>query len=191
VSLGVKHIARVGDREKAPVVLGKDSFGARLGDSVQVEARLSRPAYAYLIVFRPDGTEEWCFPEDEGPPPLTDRPRYPSVSRGVNYGLDEGVGLEVIAVVASSRPLPPYKAWRKNLGPGPWKRFPAPRGVVWRDDGAEVDALTAEDPTGARAKGRQVAGKTPVANLTDWLRRAPDIEATAAVGFAVSSGEEP
>jgi hypothetical protein len=57
--------------------------------------------------------------------------------------------------------------------------------VVWRDDGAEVDALTAEDPTGKRTKGREVSGKTTVVELMDWLRTAPEVEVVAAVGFAV------
>jgi hypothetical protein len=55
---------------------------------------------------------------------------------------------------------------------------------VWFDDGANVEALT-ENPAGVRGKGRQVSDKTPMANLTDWLRQTPKIETAAAVGFAV------
>jgi hypothetical protein len=224
LSLDVKHFANVNGKNDWPRgVLGKAAFATRRGDSVTVEARLSRPAYAYLIAFRPDGIEEVCFPEGEDEPPQwTDRPRYPSVSRGVHYGLDEGEGLQVFALVVSSRPLPPYKEWTARRGTSPWKRFEAarvvlvastlgllgspsgadallaaaalfpgrllpqtPPGVVWRDDGAEVDALTAEDPTGKRAKGREVSGKTTVVELMDWLRQAPEVEVVAAVGFAV------
>jgi hypothetical protein len=224
LSLDVKHFVNVnGENDWPRGVLGKASFATRRGDSVTVEARLSRPAYAYLIAFRPDGIDEVCFPENEDePPPLTDRPRYPGpASRGVNYGLDEGEGLQVFALVVSSRPLPSYQEWRARKGTSPWQRFEAarlvlgastwglldspsgpgallaaaalfprrlpqpPPGVVWRDDGAEVDALTLEDPTGQRAKGREVSGKTTVAQLTDWLRQAPETEAVAAVGFAV------
>jgi hypothetical protein len=55
-----------------------------LRDQVTVEAKLSRPAYAYLIAFRPDGVAELCVPDREDvPPPLVDQPRYPSkVSTG-------------------------------------------------------------------------------------------------------------
>jgi hypothetical protein len=56
---------------------------------------------------------------------------------------------------------------------------------VWRDDGANVLALTAEDPTGQRGKGQEVVGKTPVAALTDWLRHQPEAEAVAVIAFAV------
>jgi tRNA A-37 threonylcarbamoyl transferase component Bud32 len=247
LSLDVKHFANVrGEFDQPHGLMGKDSFVAGLGDSVTVEARLSQPAYAYLIAFRPDGIEEVCYPEKEDePPPRTDRPRYPSVSRGVNYGLNEGEGLQVFAVVVSSKPLPAYKEWRRSGGiavnsirmpdgqikpvvkyfglpkVSPWKKSeapaalaastvgllgsppgegallaasalvlgrtlsPTPPGVVWWDNGEEVVALTAEDPTGQRGKGQEVSGKTQVANLTDWLRQAPEAEAVAVVGFAV------
>jgi hypothetical protein len=187
-SLDVKHFANVaGQFDQPRGLMGKNSFVARLGDSVTVEARLSQPAYAYLIAFRPDGIEEVCSPEREDEPPtLTDRPRYPnSESRQFNYGLDEGEGLQLFAVVVSRRPLPAYKTWRSQRREAPpWDRCATTPGVVWRDNGTEVDALTADDPTGQRAKGREVCGKTPVAKLTSWLR-SPEVEAVAAVGFAV------
>jgi serine/threonine protein kinase len=230
LSLEVNHFANMnGQFDQPRGVLGMGRcFAARCDDSVTVDARLSQPAYAYLISFRPDGIEEVCFPEGEDEPPtLTDRPRYPSVSRGVNYGLNEGEGLQVFALVVSSGPLPAYKGWRARRGPSPWKKveaarlvlgastvgllgsppeqgpllaidglFPgrllqAPPGVVWRDDGTEVDALTVEDPTGQRAKGKEVRGKTTVVELTEWLRQAPEVEAVAAVGFAVLPKDRP
>ncbi|MGH7169564.1 MAG: serine/threonine-protein kinase [Gemmataceae bacterium] len=195
LSLDVKHFANVRrngeqiDEERG--VLGTDSFAARRDDSVTVEGRLSRPAYAFLIAFRPDGTEEVCFPENEDDaPPLTDRPCYPSASRGVNYGLNEGEGLQMFALVVSSKPLPSYKTWRAGRGASPWRKSATPRGVVWRDDGTDVEALMA-DPAVARGKGQQVSGKTPVVKLTDWLRQAPETEAVAAVGFAVLPKNKP
>ena len=33
-------------------------------DNRCVSAKLSRPAYCYLIAFNPDGTEQLCYPED-------------------------------------------------------------------------------------------------------------------------------
>jgi hypothetical protein len=166
--------------------LGSTSFETRRGDGVTVEAHLSRPAYAYLISFRPDGADEVCFPEKEDEAPLlTDRPRYPSVSQQVDYGLDEGAGLQVFAVVVSSRPLPAYREWRSQCGAIPWQKdLQTPRGVVWWVHDNEAEALTA-DPGGQRGKGRQAQGKTPVVKLTEWLRQAPGVEGAAALGFAV------
>jgi hypothetical protein len=66
-----------------------------------------------------------------------------------------------------------------------------PPGVVWWDNGEEVAALTAEDPTGRRAKGQEVGGKTLVVKLTDWLRQGADVEGVAAVGFAVLPKNRP
>ncbi|WP_161967734.1 DUF4384 domain-containing protein [Fimbriiglobus ruber] len=93
----MKHYEKVGDtRIDLRGVLGKDSYGARFGDQVTVEIELSRPAYAYLVAFRPDGMVEPLFPEDSNePPPLTDRPRYPSKSRELNYDLTDGTVVSV------------------------------------------------------------------------------------------------
>ena len=75
------RISRSGRRD-APRRLGRRSFETHLSDRVMVEARLSRPAYAYLIAFRPDGEHEVCFPDSaEQPPPRDDRPRYPTNER--------------------------------------------------------------------------------------------------------------
>ena len=197
LSLDVKHYATVtrdGQRGAEPRgLLGKDSFDTRLDDSVTMEARLSRPGYAYLIVFRPDGTEDVCFPEKEDTvPPRTERPRYPSVSRAVNYGLTDGEGLEVFALVVSSRPLPSYKEWHKRRSASPWKKSPAPPGIVWYDDGNFVESLTADGRNrGSRGKGQEVAGKSQVVAVLDWLRQAPEVEAVAGVGFAVLPGVKP
>jgi hypothetical protein len=49
----------------------------------------------------------------------------------------------------------------------------------------EVAALIPEPPGNQRGKGHEVKGKTPVVNLTDWLRRAPGVETVEALGFAV------
>src|SRR5207248_2568623 len=72
LSLDVHHVANGNDASgEARGIIGKDSFTAKLNDRVTIQARLSRPAYAYLIAFRPDGQMEVCYPEDETqPPPL-------------------------------------------------------------------------------------------------------------------------
>ncbi len=185
--LDVKHFATVNGRSAPPHLLGKDAFATHLNDSVTVDARLSRPAYAFLIAFRPDGTADVCFPEkDDEPPPLTDRPRYPSKSLGNNYGLEEGTGLQVFALVVSSQPLPSFKEWWSQRKGCPWKKNEAPPDVVWRADGIEdVEALTEDNPSGTRSKGKEVKGKTPVAQLADWLRQTPGIETVQVLGFAV------
>jgi tRNA A-37 threonylcarbamoyl transferase component Bud32 len=194
LALDVTHFATVRrggkDFECRRGLLGRDSFSCRLDDQVTLEGRLSRPAYAYLIAYRPDGTEELCFPEQEDqPPPRSDRPRYPSVRRGEQYGLNEGTGLAVFAVVASSQPLPAYRDWRKQRGASPWKHDEARAGVVWYDNGASVDAQM--DEHRVRGKGQAVMGQTSLVRLTDWLWKAPDVEAVTAVGFAVLPKEQP
>lgn len=170
-------------------LLGRDSFGAHLKDQVVIEARLSQPAYAFLIAYRTDGTEELCFPESEDePPPRTGRPRYPSGSRDGQYGLTEGTGLYIFAVVCAKEPLPSYRDWSRSAASVGWAKHPATPGVVWFDDGNWVDALSSTNRTrGPRGKGQTVAGRTALVQLTDRLRKRPGIDAAAAIGFAVAN----
>jgi hypothetical protein len=191
-SLEVQHFAKVGRFDEPRGVLGgAKSFSARLGDGVTVHGELSAPAYCYLIAYRPDGTEELCFPEDaNAPPPRTDRPRYPSVKPDETYGLEEGEGLMAFALVVSRHPLPAYAEWRKQRGASPWRKADAQRDVVWRYDGRELLAVTPEEPAGARAKGRRLGDAGPLAELVGWLRQAPEVEAVAAVAFPVLPAEK-
>jgi len=57
-------------------LLGTGSFGASSADEIKVLARLSWPAYSYLIVFRPDGKDEVLYPQGAHEvPERTDKPR--------------------------------------------------------------------------------------------------------------------
>jgi len=79
IAMDVRHFAAVneGTIDRGP--LGTRLVAAVAGDQVTVQVKLNRPAYAYIIAFRGDGTSEVCFPEDAAQPPtLTDRPQYPS-----------------------------------------------------------------------------------------------------------------
>jgi serine/threonine protein kinase len=190
LSLDVEHYATVkGQRDPRPRLLGKDSFVTHYNDGVEVEARLSRPAYAFLIAFRPDGTEELCLPEKpDKAPPQTERLRFPTTAEN-DYGLEEGTGLQAFAVVASSQPLPSFQQWWSRQG-CPWQQTETPPDVVWRSlDGTQIEGLIAA-PFGLRAT-REVQGKAQVARLTTWLKERPRVEAVAVLGFAVMPKERP
>src|SRR5262249_2935937 len=140
----------------------------------------------------PDGVEELCSPEREDePPPLTDRPRYPGAAdRGVRYGLTDGIGLQVFAVVVLREPRP-YQEWKAQRGPSPWGKHAAPPGVVWYDDGTFVETRNATGTNRSeRGKGQAVPGLEPVVKLTDWLRGNSDVETAAAFGFAVQARDQ-
>lgn len=185
LGLDVEHYAYVnGIRAPRSQVLGRGSYVTYSDDSVEVKAQLSQPAYAFLIAFRPNGTERVCFPEKENEaPPWTDRLGYPSVSTDMDYALEEGPGLHAFAVVVSSKKLPPFKEWwsRQDC---PWHKSKTPPGVVWRTfDDTPVEELTAAPPI--LRDPRPVQGKASVARLRDWLSKRPLIEAVAVLGFAV------
>ncbi len=70
-SLDIKHFHNTAEGDVPKGILGQKSFSPRLGDRVQVVANLSRPGYAYIIAFRPDGVADLCFPEHEDQAPHT------------------------------------------------------------------------------------------------------------------------
>jgi hypothetical protein len=140
-SLDVEHYEKTLQGDVLRGVLGRESFSPVFGDRVQVFARLSRPGYAYVVAFRPDGVADLCFPNDvDTLPPLTDTPRYPATDNGKAYGLREGTGLWVFAVLASEKPLPTYNQWLAGRKPD-WKPEGSPTGSVWWYDGAELETL--------------------------------------------------
>lgn len=181
--IDVLHFVRIGEDDAIKGgIIGDRAFTTTLGDQVTVEAKLSRPAYAYLIAFRPDGKVELCFPDSEDDvPPLTDRPHYPSEDRGVRYGLNEGAGLMAFAVVASDKPLPPFREWVEQ-NPPKWQHAEGKVGEVWWHDGDLLDTTTST----VRAKGEKALGQaTTVSKLNDSLRKFRPGTAVGCIGFVV------
>jgi serine/threonine protein kinase len=168
-ALDVHHYV---SKTKVRGLLGTDTFGASPDDDIKVTARLSRPAYSYLIVFRGDGKDEVLYPQ--GPndvPDSSEEVHYPSNERGMVYDLNEGPGLWLIALVASDRPLPSYAEWRKQHPGGPWVHSDGEAIVVWFDDGQWLESVT---PGGVRNRGerghKEAAGAMPIVKVVDWLK---------------------
>src|SRR5262249_14246601 len=104
-------------------------------DSVRVSVKLKAPCYCYLLAFNPDGTEQLCYPEDpELPAVLYPRNKdaqsmtsSPPKAAEFRFPKDEYFepgqqGLQVLVLIASSEPFPPYATWRSKAGSIPWKK---------------------------------------------------------------------
>jgi serine/threonine protein kinase len=192
MSIAIDHFARLNNQEGERLgFLGKRSPEAKapkLGDQVTVQAQLSRPAFAYLLAFRPDGEIELCSPATEDQPPTRDdQVRYPTKaeSADLRYGLQEGTGLWVFAVVASDEPLPAYREW-KSKRPLTWSAEPGGQGKVWWYDGDWLEQLSGSGTVrGERAKGEKALGPgKAVVQAADQLHVGNVV--TAAIGFGVS-----
>lgn len=193
-SIEVQHYARTPAGDQPRGALGDKSFTPLLGDRVQVVAKLSKPAYAYLIALRPDGVCDICFPaEDDIEPPLTDEPKYPASSKTKAYGLQEGTGLWVFAVIASEDKLPPYRDWlaqRSDESPF-WRPLSkVPTGLVWWDDGvSNVETFNALGPMTRTLRGKNEDLEGPAEHIkliTDAIRNNDSRQASSAIGFAVA-----
>jgi hypothetical protein len=188
VALDVHHFEKVGpDKGIARGVLGQTPLRPRLEDQVTLEARLSRPAFTYLAGFGPDGKVHLL--SDDRPAARTDRLRYPRAVRGVDdavrYGLTDGTGLYVFAVVASDDPLPPFS---EVAAAAKWAPHPASAGEVYAYDGEWVEPLArpGELVRGERGPGEKALGASGgVVRAGAGLRRGVPGGAVAAVGFGV------
>jgi hypothetical protein len=186
----VKHFKKVGpDEAESTGVLGQSVVRPREDDQVTVEARLNRPAHAYLVAFAPNGKSH-LLTEDR-PTRKTDGLRYPVRIREtddvVRYGLDEGTGLYVFAVVAADGPLPPF-AELEGPGRADWAPGSAePGSVFWYDgDWVEVLARASGVGRGDRAPGVKALGPAKlVVQPAAGLRKAVPGSVTAAIGFGV------
>jgi serine/threonine protein kinase len=119
--------------------LGSTSLEARFEDDVKVQADFQAPLHCYLIAYNPDGKEQLLWPrrpdgkgdEDKAPQALANL-RYPPGTESY-YTMNDGVGMQAFVLVASSKPLPAFKDWKKHTGAAPWRAFQA-KGI-WQYDG--------------------------------------------------------
>jgi hypothetical protein len=188
-TLDVEVHRRSPEPAKALGRIGIDVFEGRYqDDDVRVHARLSSPAYCYVIALNPDGEDQLFFPEDPAtPPPATDRIDAPADSF-IGFSLTDGVGLQGVVLVASKQPLPAYAEWVKGLASLPWKSD-ASTGI-WRFDGERFES--APDSEHARGPRRTLADvpKTFVETCRA-LHNRPGIAAMQAVVFPVRRTARP
>jgi predicted Ser/Thr protein kinase len=153
-ALEVEVHRRIPEPAKTLGRIGIDVFEGRYqDDDVRVHARLSAPAYCYVIALNADGKDQLFFPEDPAtPPPARTQIDAPADSF-TGFGLTDGVGLQGVVVLASRQPLPAYAEWVKGHASLPWKSDPSTG--VWRFDGERFDS--APEPESQRGPQRPLA----------------------------------
>jgi serine/threonine protein kinase len=158
---------------------GDKTYSARQYDYVKLRLLLSRPAYAYLLAFRPDGVIDLCYPNDEASgPPFSETAVYPFVTddvrKGVRYQLAEGPGLWSFAAVVSEHELPPFAEWKKKHRLPSMNGTSGKSGAILVDNGQDIDELT---PLGldsaTRGKGVIPPGRTEFAEIGNALNLDP------------------
>jgi hypothetical protein len=153
-----------------------------LGDEFNVQAKLSRPAYSFLIVFRADGQNEVLYPQDDTDvPELTEAPHYPSKRRDERFVLEEGSGQWVVALIVSETPLPSYRDWLALHSDVPWRASEGKHGTVAWDDGQLIQQL---EPGSFVRGSKSNSDLAPIARLTEWLRDESG-SSVQAIGFTV------
>jgi serine/threonine protein kinase len=162
--------------------LGQDEFSACFDDKVQVYVDFSEPAYAFLLAFNPNGKEQLCIPNlQEQVPERRNKLDYPSADAA--FKLNDGVGLQVFAVIASRQPFPAYAEWESHRPALRWLHLPAKEGVIWRGDGERLEpVLRSSDERGEVVP---LTEQAPLRALLQSLRAAPGVEALAAEAFPV------
>lgn len=182
--LDVEHFAKKSSFAEPKGKVGLQSFATRFDDQVRVKAELSQSAYFFLLAFNPNGQVQLCWPEDGDKPPhqLTFL-EYPVFPQAFNLNDEVKGGLQAFTLVASRQPLPSYAAWSGAQPPLPWKRLPAPAGVIWRGDGTRLDPVL--EKADLRGTVTELAGIGPLVEVTRRLRSAQGIDDLAVVAFPV------
>ena len=193
--LRVTHYATQGQEAVARGVVGEQSFSTRFGDAVTLTVELSGEGYLYLIGFNFNGQDQLLWPVDETgkpdqnkvPEPVT-RLRYPAGDvRLYLEETDQGSGLQAYAAVASRRPLPAWRAWRKERRNLAWRALPAGE-TVWQAD-ARASYPVLPNQGADRGSLKEALGVPPLAALCRALLEG-GAEAVEAVAFPVRPKED-
>jgi hypothetical protein len=179
----VKHIGD-GDADRGD--LRTSTAAVRVRHGVTVEATFSAPAYYYLIAFNPTsskaGIEQLCQPDDEaGEGASAVRPEPKSAvlfPRDGSLFKVDAPGLQAFVLVASSKPLPPYKEWRAKAGEIPWTGTRDGGTWRWQFDGREFTRLPQE-------RGSIEGAPKPLRDLSNWFKNRPEFEVVQVFAFPV------
>lgn len=143
-------------------------------DAIDVKAKLSKPAYCYMVLYRSDGEHVLLFPRGQDTVPLmTDQPCYPPRDEEVAYQLDDGPGVWVVAVVASETKFPSFREWQANHPDCPWKPHNDPRqlAAIVIDD---TKSLTTPNPSGGLTESSRsevkITGRVKLVPLVNWWK---------------------
>ncbi len=126
---------------------GGPSTWKQVGEVIQVSSTISPSAYCYIIAFNPDGTTELVYPLDEVslPEKLEILAQPSGRDNELHVHLNNGTGLQVVVLLASRKPLPPFLSWQRRFDPEQWKPVQyMPRDLGWhykwtRNDDENVD----------------------------------------------------
>ena len=98
----------------------------------------------------------------------------------MSYGLTQGTGLQVLMVIASLEPLPPYKEWQSQLvGTPPWKHVEHEE--VWRYEDGQFFWERSKD----RDFRVRKALPEPLRDLANFLQSCPGVDAVTMLAFPV------
>jgi serine/threonine protein kinase len=153
--------------------VGSECFATRFKDKVEVTARLSGDAFSYLLTFDPEGKGARLLYKKE-----VDNPPILSNEATVEWLLDDGVGMQVIAVVVSRDPLPSYTDWKARAGELGWCRTTAKE--VWSYNDGQFKRL---DRMRGPVDDPEPPG--PFARLCRRLQKCEGIVSVRAVAFPV------
>ena len=143
-------------------------------NAIDVKAKLSKPGYCYILLYRADGENVLLFPRrDDRIPALTDEPSYPPRDEDVAYQLNDSSGVWLVAVVASETPLPCYREWKASHQDNPWSKHDNPNQLtsIVIDDGESWSSPTQGGSFSQTSRGEvNVAGRVRIKPLVDWWK---------------------
>ncbi len=161
-----------------------------------VRAELSEPAYAYLIAFRPDGTDELCDPDDENTPPPQEATAAVPAPREERRAVppergDRPVCFRAGRVAPAAAPVSRMEEAERADGVGREVAVRA-RGRLARRRRRASSPSWPTTTAGTRGKGAKARDSgEPAAKLASWLRGLPGVDAVTLEAFPVEPAAGP
>ena len=183
-----EHYERQAGKQKTIGRIGRTNRSVRVGQGVSVTGKLNAPAYCYVIALTPDGNDQLYSRKESDLPEL-------SVKIGdadMGFPLTEGVGLQVIVVLASREPLPAYKAWKHRDGLRQlWAAVAGDEAqdAVWEFADGEFNPISSEsrgDP-----EKRTNLEPAPFKKICEYAAKLPGIDAIRAIAFPIKPMKPP
>lgn len=168
-----------------------EHFRLRPGESIEVEADLAEPGYAWLILIGPGDDVSVVYPADaaEAPPAAKRAWSGGPKSRSLTWKLDNEPGFMMAALVASRRPLGTFA--KSDLAETVRSVFtrvePTLPNAVWLDDGGGRIRMMTMDRAMTLERGFEESSPEEVLieRVTDTLK--PFGESCQVLGFTVSA----
>ncbi len=183
-SFDVQHY-RYDEGDDLDLILGSllshETPAAQVNDNMTIHAKLSAPAYAYLLALNTAGQVELCLPPSKSDAPRATETLVFPVDPSFRYWLTDGPGFHGFMLIASAEPLSAWSEWVKANGEPKWMAQAPESETAWIYDGHQLVPAGGTRGTLGPRRG----SPRPVLSAVEWVKAQPEVDAAYLIAFPV------